>query len=48
MQGKIKPMNAQRCQYRKKVAQPTFFVFPNKYLQNSLKRNKGQSKNNGS
>jgi hypothetical protein len=41
MQGKIKPVNARWCQYRKTVARPAYSVFPNKYLENSLKRNKG-------
>jgi len=42
--GKITPVNAQRCQFRKTVAQPAFSVFPNRYLQSSLKRNRGHNK----
>jgi len=33
------------CQYRKTVARPAFSVFPNKYLQRSLKRHRGQKHN---
>jgi hypothetical protein len=43
-EGKIIPVTAQRCQYRKTVARPTFYVFPNRYLQSSLKRNRGHNK----
>jgi len=42
--GKITPVTAQRCQYRKTVARPAFSVFPNRYLQSSLKRNRGHNK----
>jgi hypothetical protein len=42
--GKITPVTAQRCQYKKTIARPAFSVFPNIYLQSSLKRNMGHNK----
>jgi hypothetical protein len=42
MQGKIKLDDAN---IKKTVTRPAFSVFPNKYLQNSLKRNRGQMHN---
>jgi hypothetical protein len=39
--GKITPVNAQRCQYRKIVARPAFLVFPNRYVESSLRETGG-------
>jgi hypothetical protein len=41
--GKIKPVYAQWCHYRKTVARPTFYVFPKMYLHSSLKKHRGQT-----